>query len=80
MKTLFTLLFSIASLTLFAADAKPYPLKTCVVSGEALDSMGKPYVFVHDGQEIKMCCKNCLKDFNKEPDKYLKQISTEKVK
>jgi hypothetical protein len=60
-----------------AADAKkpkPYPLDTCVVSGEKLDSMGKPYVFTHEGQEIKLCCKNCLKDFKKEPAKYMKKI------
>jgi hypothetical protein len=58
-----------------AKNAKPYPLKTCIVSDEALDSMGKPYVFVHEGQEIKLCCKGCLKDFNKEPAKYLKKMA-----
>ena len=53
---------------------KPYPLDTCVVSGEKLGEMGKPYVFVHDGQEIKLCCKNCLKDFKKDPSKYMKEL------
>jgi YHS domain-containing protein len=71
--------FLAGPLTLFAADggkpkAKPYPLKTCVVSGEKLGGMGDPYVFVHEGQEIKLCCKGCLKDFKKEPAKYLKKI------
>ena len=56
------------------AKAKPYPLKTCLVTGEKLDAMGKPYVFVHEGQEIKLCCKGCLKAFKKEPAKYLKKI------
>jgi hypothetical protein len=51
---------------------KPYALTTCVVSGEKLGE--DPYVFVHKGQEIKLCCKDCLKGFNKEPDKYLKQL------
>ena len=47
--------------------AKPYPLKTCVVSDEKLGGdMGDPYVFTHDGREIKLCCKSCLKDFNKD--------------
>jgi YHS domain-containing protein len=55
-------------------DAKPYPLKTCVVSGETLGEMGKPYVFTHEGREVQLCCKNCLKDFNKEPAKYLKKL------
>ena len=58
-----------------AEDAKPYPLTTCIVSGEKLGEMGKPYVFVKDGQEIKFCCKNCLKDFNKDPQKFLKEIA-----
>ena len=57
-----------------AEKAKPYPLETCVVSGEKLGSMGKPYVFTHEGQEIKLCCKDCLKDFKKEPAKYMKKI------
>jgi hypothetical protein len=54
---------------------KPYPLKTCVVSGEKFGgSMGEPYVFNHEGREIKLCCKACLKDFNKEPAKHVKKL------
>ena len=57
------------------AKGKPYPLKTCIVSDEKLGGdMGPPYVFVHQGQEVKLCCKSCLKDFNKESAKYLKKI------
>ncbi|HEY6170607.1 MAG TPA: hypothetical protein VI454_21415 [Verrucomicrobiae bacterium] len=58
-----------------AKTGKPYPLATCVVSDEKLGSMGAPYVFVHDGQEIKLCCKNCLKDFKQEPTKYLAKLA-----
>lgn len=59
--------------------AKPYPLKTCIVSDEKLGGdHGEPYVFVHEGQEIKLCCKPCLKDFNKEPAKYLKKLDEKK--
>jgi YHS domain-containing protein len=56
--------------------AKPYPLKTCVVSDEKLDADPgmKSHVFVHEGQEVKLCCKNCLKDFKKDPAKYIKKI------
>jgi len=57
-----------------ANPAKPYPLDTCVVSGEKLGEHGKPYVFTHEGQEIKLCCKSCLKDFTKEPATYLKKL------
>ena len=55
--------------------AKAYPLDKCVVSGEKFEgSEMKPHEFVHEGQTIKLCCKSCLKDFNKEPAKYLKKI------
>ena len=54
--------------------AKPYPLETCIVSDEKLGEMGEPYAFVHEGQEIKLCCKPCQKDFNKNPKKYLKKL------
>jgi YHS domain-containing protein len=62
-----------------AADAqkpKPYPLTTCVVSDEKLgaDPTMKPYVFTHEGREIKLCCKSCLKDFKKDPATYIKKI------
>ena len=63
--------------TVIAAEqpkAKPYPLKTCVVSDEKLGEMGTPYVFTHEGREVKLCCKSCLKDFNKEPAKFMKKI------
>ena len=58
--------------------AKPYKLDTCIVSDEKLGEMGKPVVFVHDGQEIKLCCKDCRKDFDKDPAKYLKKLDEKK--
>ena len=61
-------------------NAKPYPLKTCVVSGEELGKMGEPFRLVHKGQEIKLCCKGCEKDFNKEPEKFLQKIAAAKGK
>ena len=61
-----------------AADAKPkpYPLKTCVVTDEEIgkDPDMKPHVFTYKGQEVKLCCNGCLKDFNKEPAKFMKKI------
>ncbi|OJV10746.1 MAG: hypothetical protein BGO12_01100 [Verrucomicrobia bacterium 61-8] len=81
-----TLILAIAITTLglvgvsHAADAapKPYPLTTCVVSGEGLDSMGKPVVFVYEGQEVKLCCKKCKTSFDKDPAKFIKQIQDAK--
>src|SRR5882762_9925544 len=57
--------------------SKPYPLKKCVVSDEEIDEKGdmKPYVFTHQGQEVKLCCKSCLKDFKKDPAKYMAKIA-----
>lgn len=58
------------------AKAKAYPLDTCIVTDEKLDAdpAMKSYSFVHEGQEIKLCCKSCLKKFNKSPETYLKKL------
>jgi YHS domain-containing protein len=52
-----------------AAETKPYPLTTCIVSGDKLDP-AVPAI-VHNGQQIKFCCKSCVKKFQANPDKYL---------
>lgn len=60
---------------------KPYPLDTCVVSGEKLGGGGmKTYTFIHEGQEVKLCCKPCLRDFRKDPAKYMKKIQEAREK
>ena len=59
-----------------AEKPKPYPLDKCLVSGEKLGEMGKPFVFTYEGQEIKLCCKSCQKDFKKTPAKYLKKLAS----
>ena len=63
-----------------AAKAKPYTLKVCPVSDEKLGEMGDPYVFTHEGREIKLCCKGCLDDFKKAPAKYVKKIEAAEKK
>lgn len=69
-----------APLTVVAADSKnekakkPYKLDTCLVSDEKLGEMGDPFVFVHKGQEVKLCCKSCQKDFKKATAKYMKKL------
>ena len=74
-----------AALTAVAADTnseklKPYTLKTCVVSGDKLGEMGDPFVYAYKGREIKFCCKGCLKDFKKDPAKYIKMIDEAEAK
>ncbi len=63
-----------------AKTAVDYPLTTCVVSGDKLDGdMGAPfdYIYKENGKPdrlVRLCCKNCVKDFLKDPAKYLKMI------
>jgi YHS domain-containing protein len=80
-KVLIAAVLAAGLVTTFAADKKDdkaekkaYPLKTCVVSDEKLGEMGKPYVYKYKGREVQFCCSNCVKDFNKNPDKYLKKL------
>lgn len=56
------------------AKPKPYPLTTCAVTDEKLGEMGEPFVFVAKGQEVKLCCKGCKKNFDKNEAKFLKKI------
>lgn len=51
-----------------------YPLKKCVVSDEDLGSMGKPIKATHEGTDVYLCCKSCLKDFKKDPAKFVKMV------
>lgn len=53
----------------------PYPLKNCLVSGEELGSMGETYRLVFEQQELKFCCKGCVKDFKKDPPAYLAKLA-----
>lgn len=85
MKTLLLAICLLTSLPNWAADNPPpavtkpaapktYPLKTCIVTDNDLDSMGEQASFVHQGQTIKVCCKPCIAKFEKNPAKYLKKL------
>lgn len=73
-----------------AADSQPapaqkrtgdlYPLETCPVTGAQLGSMGAPYVYLHEGREVRFCCKGCDKKFQASPETYLKKIDGEIAK
>ena len=81
LKTLAAATLLATALTVNAADekksapAKPYPMETCAVSGEKLGGMGEAFVFVFEGQEIKLCCKDCKKDFDKDPKKFMAKVT-----
>lgn len=57
-----------------AAVPADYPLKTCVVSGEELGSMGKPVKVEHDGEVAYLCCDSCTEKFEADPAKYLAKL------
>ena len=54
--------------------AKPYPLKTCIVTGNDLNSMGDQQSIVHEGQVVKFCCEPCVGKFKKHPAKHLAKL------
>ncbi|MDB4798149.1 hypothetical protein OAH36_00970 [Verrucomicrobia bacterium] len=56
------------------AQKAAYPLKTCVVGGESLGSMGDPVEFVHEGRLVQFCCEGCIDDFKKDSTKYLAKL------
>jgi len=81
-----TIPFLTAPFAVLAADAKTPPkakpdlLTTCPVSGDKLGEMGAPFVFEYKGQEVKLCCKDCKKDFDKDPAKYIKKVEAAAAK
>lgn len=56
------------------AGSADYPLTTCVVSGQPLDSMNGPVVYDYGGIEVQFCCDNCIDDFKATPRAFLDQI------
>lgn len=57
-----------------------YPADHCLVSEDKLGGeMGPPvdYVYKAEGKPdrlVRFCCKDCVKDFNKNPEKYLSEL------
>jgi hypothetical protein len=68
-------LFLGATCTHAAEKPKSYPKDTCIVSDNKLGSMGRIITKTHEGQEVKFCCKPCIRKFDKDPQKYLKKLS-----
>ena len=68
-------LLLLSAAPLCAADQPaPYPLATCIVSGDRLGEMGKPVMIDHQGRQIGFCCKSCIAEFEKDPAKYLAKL------
>lgn len=45
--------------------------KTCPVMG---GEISKEYYYDHKGKRVYFCCENCIEEFKKEPEKYLKKL------
>jgi YHS domain-containing protein len=84
-KQMIVLLTAAFTLSAFAADPSPSASASaapsaqtsqkaantvCPVSGDTVGDVGKPVYAQYKGQTIAFCCKDCLKKFNKNPDKY----------
>ena len=58
-----------------AKQSVTYPATTCIVSDEKLGGdMGPPVDIVVGNRLIRFCCKDCQKDFRKDPLKYLGKL------
>jgi len=83
MKTLITILVStfiagIAGAQPAPPKTKPYPKDVCIVSDNKLGSMGRVVTKTHENQEVKFCCKPCVKKFDKDPQKYISKLEKKK--
>lgn len=57
-----------------APGVKPYPLDTCLVIDRKLKATRRTYVRVHENQEVKFCCKECVKAFEYNPEPWMEKL------
>lgn len=63
--------------TVALADKEPLqPQTKCPVMGGKID---KKVYADYDGKRVYFCCAGCPEQFNKEPDKYLKNLEAEGI-
>lgn len=82
MKNSFRRTLSIVVLTLFtacaatngASDVIPYTSDICIVTDNKLGSMGDPVVKVYGNQEVKFCCRPCVKEFEADQAHFLAKL------
>lgn len=56
------------------AQRASYPLTTCVVSDEALGSMGDPVELLYGTQLVRLCCKGCARGFQRDPAAFAAKV------
>ena len=52
------------------ADSGQAVNTVCPVSGDRVGSVGKPVYAEYHGKKVAFCCKDCVKKFYKNPDRY----------
>jgi len=54
--------------------ARSYPIDYCLICGDKVGGTNAAVVINYQGQELKFCCKRCVKTFQQDPAKYLKKL------
>ena len=84
-KIILAALVALSATAAFAQKPSPAPaapkLDKCVVTGEALGSMGAPITIkytgkmaAYKGKIVKVCCGGCVAKVNKDQDKFFKTV------
>jgi YHS domain-containing protein len=55
-----------------ATQSAPIFNKKCPISGEDVDPKGKTVMY--KGKKIGFCCDDCIEKFEKDPEKYMKDL------
>ncbi len=62
--------FAMTSASVFAGELIP---ETCVVNGDKFaERTNPPQKVSYEGKTITVCCKKCVRKFQKDPAKYIK--------
>ena len=57
-----------------SANFKPYPLESCLITDEGLESKGDTITRYYQGRELKICCKACENAFKANPDAFMAKL------
>ena len=60
--------------TVEKAAAVEFGNKTCPISGQEVGKMGPAHPVEYKGKVYNLCCAMCEKDFNKDPEAYIKKL------
>lgn len=56
------------------AGVIPYTSDICIVTDNKLGSMGDPVVKVYGNQQVKFCCRPCVKEFEEDKERFLAKL------